>query len=189
MIRLENKRRLSPKDIKNTSTELTDVGKELGVSIKNLRIGAQAIEFDLFSKDAASREKALVALENRFGKILTQRNLLEDPPPRGKEVVVNSAKELFNEQRFWECHETLEQVWRGESKGKEKDVQQGIILAASAFVHSQKDEDRVCLGMIPRALAKLESWAEGNYYSFDVAKLKQSLNEIARSRKVKYPLV
>jgi predicted metal-dependent hydrolase len=85
---------------------------------------------------------------------------------------------MFNEQRYWECHETLEQIWRREPKGEEKDVQQGIILAASAFVHHQKNEDNVCIGMMPKALSKLEMWHEKMYYMVDIENLKERLKEI-----------
>ena len=96
---------------------------------------------------------------------------------------------LFNEQRYCKCHETLEQIWRRQERGDERDVQQGIILDASALVHFQRNEDKVCLGMIPRALAKLDKWSEDKYYSFDVGKPKRYLREMDRTKVIVTPMI
>ena len=62
--------------------------------------------------------------------------------------------ELFNEERFWESHEVLEQIWRF-SKGTERDAIQSVILTAAAFVHYQKNEPDICLSVLKRARAKI----------------------------------
>nr|MDG6923678.1 hypothetical protein [Nitrososphaerota archaeon] len=69
---------------------------------------------------------------------------------------------------------------------EEKAVQQGVILAASALVHAQKNEDDVCLGMIPRALEKLGRWSGSSYYSLDVKELKDMLNRIQETKHIEY---
>lgn len=61
---------------------------------------------------------------------------------------------LFNEERFWESHEILEQAWK-QSQGSERDNIQGIILIAAAFVHQQKGENDICLSILARAKSKL----------------------------------
>lgn len=185
LIRLDNKKhKYSSKQILEVSSELSRIVDS--VAITNLRISNNSIEFDLFCDDVTSKKKALEELTRNFGDLLTERNLREDSPPSGKEETIAVALQLFNEERYWECHETLEQIWRLEPAGKERDVLQGIILAASAFVHSQKNEDTVCLGMIPRALSKLGSWDSESYYSFNVSKLKDSLKKEERSGKIEY---
>jgi hypothetical protein len=62
---------------------------------------------------------------------------------------------LFNEERFWECHEILEQAWHV-SKGAEREAIQSMILTAAAFVHYQKGENEICLSILKRAKAKME---------------------------------
>jgi len=62
--------------------------------------------------------------------------------------------QLFNEERFWESHEALEQAWHI-AKGVERDAIQSVILTAAAFVHYQKGEEEICLSIMKRARAKL----------------------------------
>ena len=83
----------------------------------------------------------------------------------------------------------MEQIWRRETNPQEKALQQGVILSASALVHAQKDEDAICLGMIPRALAKLNQWDEETYYALNVGTLRRSMEEIQKSRKISFPKI
>jgi predicted metal-dependent hydrolase len=152
--------------------------------VKNLRVSAKAIEFDLYVIDENSQRKSLEELGKHLGDVLTVRDLNLETSIQKKELVINEAASLFNQQRYWESHETLEQVWRRETNGPEKDVQQGIILAASALVHFQKNENEVCLGMIPRALAKLDRWHETKYYNLNILKLKHELLAILETKKI-----
>jgi len=106
-----------------------------------------------------------------------------------KEETIKESIQLFNQQRYWECHEALEQIWRRETNPIEKALQQGVILSASALVHAQKDEDAICIGMIPSALTRLNQWKEGSYYSLNVDLLKRSMEEILKSGKITYPKI
>jgi hypothetical protein len=156
---------------------------EFGSVVKNLRVTENAIEFDLYTTDSENKAKTVASLEKEFGRKSSERDLeKEEITPPDKVKVLKQSIELFNEQRYWECHETLEQIWRREPKGIEKDVQQGIILAASALVHFQKNEDDVTIGMIPKALTKLDRWSERMYYMIDIGNLKEKLKEIEKTR-------
>jgi uncharacterized protein len=163
--------------------QLRKSADEFGSVVKNLRVTEKAIEFDLYALDLEKKGETIAKLEKEFGPKTSERDLQKEEigVPDKSEVLRQSVK-LFNEQRYWECHETLEQIWRREPKGEEKDVQQGIILAASALVHHQKNEDDVCIGMIPKALSKLDRWHEKLYYMVDIDNLKNKLNEIERTR-------
>lgn len=152
--------------------------------VKNLCITDSAIEFDLYVLDEDLKSKSLKRLTEKFGTLLTERNLELEERSDNKENVVKLGITLFNDARYWECHETLEQIWRKEQKGPEKEMQQGVILAASALVHFQKDEIDVCLGMISRALAKLDQWHEPKYYELNVENLKRNLRNMLSSREV-----
>jgi uncharacterized protein len=159
---------------------------EFGSIVKNLRVAGSAIEFDLYVLDSKRKEQTMAKLEKEFGRMMSERDLeKEELAPPDKVAVLKQSVELFNEQRYWECHETLEQIWRRESKGPEKDAQQGIILAASALVHFQKNEDEVCIGMMPKALAKLDSWREKKYYMVDIDQLKEQLQEIQTTKTIR----
>ncbi len=150
--------------------------------VKNLRVSENAIEFDLYVIDDNLKTKSLEKLSKKFGDVLTARNLDSDNEFQSKDSVIKETISLFNQQRYWESHETLEQIWRREPKGPEKDVQQGIILAASAMVHFQKNENDVCLGMIPSALAKINQWREAKYYGVSIIDLKRNLLQILESK-------
>jgi hypothetical protein len=179
LIRLQNSKEYAPKDTISLLIELRKSADEFGSVVKNLRVTETAIEFDLYTLDSEKKELTVARLERDFGSKISERDLeKEEAIVPNKAEVLNQAVEMFNEQRYWECHETLEQIWRREPKGEEKDVQQGIILAASAFVHHQKNEDNVCIGMMPKALSKLEMWHEKMYYMVDIENLKERLKEI-----------
>jgi hypothetical protein len=183
LVRLENSKGYAPKDTISLLILLRKSADEFGSVVKNLRVSSNAIEFDLYTFDFKKKEDTVVKLEKEFGRRSSERDLeKEEGALPDKIEVLRQSIELFNEQRYWECHETLEQIWRREPKGSEKDVEQGIILTASALVHFQKNEDDVCIGMIPKALSKLASWPEKNYYMIDVEKLKERLKEIERTR-------
>lgn len=165
----------------------------LGSVVKNMRITEVAIEFDLYAGEKDGMKKSVDAL-SEDGDLLLDRDLTEEDTKfpmlyRDKVETVRDSVDLFNEQRYWECHEAMEQIWRREANPAEKSVQQGMILAASALVHAQKDEDAICLGMIPRTLQKLDSWKDEMYYSLNVGRLRRSIEEILASRKITYPKI
>jgi uncharacterized protein len=187
-VRFPNSGSYSPKDGLGVTIGLRKLLDGLAV-VKNLRVTDIAIEFDIYVKDETAKQDSVKKCEAEFGKLLNERDLQE--PNRGdnyptqyqsKEQTVQAAIDLFNTQRYWECHETLEQIWRREPKGREKEVQQGVILAASALVHHQKHEDDICLGMLPRAVSKLDVWKDTMYYGLNVSKLKEELRKMISTR-------
>jgi len=49
-------------------------------------------------------------------------------------VTLKRACDEFNTGRYFECHETLEEVWQ-EEQGEVRDLYKGLIQLAAAFVH------------------------------------------------------
>jgi predicted metal-dependent hydrolase len=88
---------------------------------------------------------------------------------------------LFNEERYWESHEALEVAWR-KASGAEKEVLQGIILAAAALVHLQKDEPSIALSVLGRALGKLEPH-EGTYQGVNLDAIKTEISAMVSTSK------
>ena len=164
----------------------------ISVDVRNLRISEIAIEFDLFVNDVLTKPNVVAVLAG-FGSLLDFRDLTEEGNDRSKigkkEDVVRVSINLFNAQRYWECHEVLEGLWRQVNSGKQKDLQQGIILAASALVHAQKNEPDVCFGMITRALEKLDKWKETNYFSMNITYLKTILRTMLHTRRILFQSV
>ena len=185
MIRLENSRHYVPKNALDLLIELRKASLEFDSVVKNLRITEQAIEFDLYVFHEESKRKTIQKLEFDFGKKIGEKDLSVETPIVDKQLILQESVKLFNEQRYWECHETLEQIWRREERGPEKDVEQGIILAASALVHFQKNENSICLGMIPRTIEKLNSWKDPKYNMIDIDRLKEDLKRIYESKEIR----
>ena len=82
---------------------------------------------------------------------------------------------MFNQERFWEAHEVLEEIWHP-AKGVDRDVIQGLILTAAALVHYQKNEKAVCLSILARALPKLGKI--DNFKGLDTKRLKAIIDQI-----------
>ena len=185
LIRLRNKSNSGPQQIRDISSEFSKVTERFGTPLKNFRISEIAIEFDLFAKDVESEKGAVNALVSEYGSLLSERNLSEAIPYiQSKQAAVQFVIELFNEQRYWECHEVMEGIWREEKVPAEKDLQQGVILAVSALVHAQKDESDVCFGMIPRTLKKMSRWEKRDYLGLNVDLLRNRLEGMLETRHV-----
>ncbi len=57
--------------------------------------------------------------------------------PPEVQAALRKAIEQFNTRQFWECHETLEDVWI-EEHGPLREFYHGLIQAAAGFVHVQR---------------------------------------------------
>jgi uncharacterized protein len=194
LVRLSNRKDFSPKQTLPLMIEFRKMVDGLGVVVKNMRVTEVAIEFDLYATDKAAMERSVSELSKQYGEVLLDRDLTDEEmkfPALYKDKVetVKESVDLFNEQRYWECHEAMEQIWRRETNTTEKSVQQGMILSASALVHAQKDEEKICLGMIPRTLAKLDAWKEETYYALNVGRLRRVMEEMLESGKVTFPKI
>lgn len=152
LVRLANDRFYAPRD---TATLQDKIRRILGSheKIGNLRVSTNAIEFDLFA-DQADLEKSKAELESRVSKIITLRTIDSRPSTRNEAEALTEGVRLFNEERFWEAHEALEEIWHP-ATGKDREIIQGLILLAAAFVHYQKDETSVCISILGRAMEKL----------------------------------
>lgn len=63
--------------------------------------------------------------------------------------------DLFNEGKFFECHEAWEEVWK-RSQGEAKLFYQGIIQAAVAILHAQRGNLNGAASMYAKASSKLD---------------------------------
>jgi predicted metal-dependent hydrolase len=108
----------------------------------------------LFAKSEVELEDKREMLRNAGFQLLTVKLLDTPPVPLARQDALREGVAMFNEERFWESHEILEQVWR-EEKGPEREAIQSLILTCAAFVHYQKGETEVCLSVLRRARAKM----------------------------------
>jgi len=181
-LRLRYLLRLSPNSLLSRERFLGAVrslSASVGGSARNPKWTSKgALEVDIF---VASKEdfKLLVATLEPISKIEFTRNLNEAPSYKSREETVAEARGYFNSERFWEAHETLEGLWRV-SSGNEKLLLQGLILVCAAFVHHQKGEGEIALGVLRRGSKQL-AWPERRYEKIDLQVLRQHVEEILRT--------
>ena len=74
-----------------------------------------------------------------------------------KRRALAKAVREFNSWRFYDCHETLEDVWRAEV-GELTDFYQGIIKVAAGFHHLLRGNHRGTLNLLGHALTLLDPY-------------------------------
>jgi hypothetical protein len=152
------------------------VARATGVEVKNPKWTSYgALELDVFALTKADFE-TFAAVAEPLGTLEFARDLNKPPKHMAEEELFGEARNQFNAERYWECHETLEGAWRNMS-GEEKSYVQGVILVCAAFVHVQKGEEEVALGVLKRALKQLDSGSP-SYHGIDTRSLKRNAERI-----------
>lgn len=181
LLRVANKDGYSPRDVEQVASR---VRKILGSreSASHFRVSTDALEFNIFAKNEKELDDRKELLTQNLFKIVNLKLL--DTPPKiiDKDEALAEGVNLFNEERFWECHEVLEQAWHV-SKGVERDAVQSIILTAAAFVHHQKGEDEICLSILKRAKAKMA--LAKTYDRIDLVGLERNIEGILDSENIR----
>ena len=175
LVRLKNTNGFTPRDRKELSKIAYDEIRTLNADIGNLRVSPVAIEFDLLAQSKHVMELCLAKLIERLGPALTVRELDLPPQPSTPAASVKDGIALFNEERYWESHESLEAAWKP-ATGVERDILQGIILLAASLVHLQKDESEIALSIMQRSNAKLPQ--QGELYEVELTKLKRQVEQL-----------
>ena len=62
--------------------------------------------------------------------------------------------ELFNDQKYWECHESLEDVWIEDKQDAARNVYWAVIQVAAACIHYRESNLIGARGMITKAKEK-----------------------------------
>lgn len=73
----------------------------------------------------------------------------------------------FNDGLFFECHDTLEEMWSG-VRGPSRDFFQGLIQVSVAFYHLTGGNLAGMQSMLSRALKRFEKYPD-RYFGFDLA--------------------
>jgi len=177
MLHLKNEN-YGPKDASELLHQSRDLSSGMNVTIRDTRVSRKFLEFDVSIKKEKLDE--LLTKMKPIGELDHAKHVVEEKIP--KEDAIRDGISYFNDERFWECHEVLEGVWKECYEG-EKDLVQGIILVAAALVHFQKNENEICLSILNRALNKLAN-SSGKYHNIDVDVLRNKVNEIITSGKI-----
>jgi len=77
----------------------------------------------------------------------------EDPPPRG----LIAGVEQFNAREFYECHETLEEIWLAEP-GDIRRLYQGILQVGVAFYHLSRGNFRGATSLLETGITYLRAF-------------------------------
>ena len=67
---------------------------------------------------------------------------------------------LFNQQKFYEAHDILEDLWLPDRHGANGNFYKGLIQLAGAFVHLQKNRLRPSAALFKLAQANLSRYPE-----------------------------
>src|SRR5574337_579153 len=167
-----------PSDAKALLAKADQLTSEMDVVVRDMRVSTQYLEFDVSVK----KEELDVVVKKfeSIGPLYDARHVVEERIE--KEDALKKAKQYFNDERYWECHEVLEGVWKKTHEG-EKDLVQGIILVAAALVHYQKCENDICLSILQRAMEKLSS-SSGMYHDIDMDKFRKITQDMIFSRNI-----
>jgi uncharacterized protein len=167
-----------PTDAKMLLAKADQLTSEMDVIVRDMRVSTKYLEFDVSVKKEELDE--VVKKFQSIGSLSDARHVVEEKIE--KEEALKRAKQYFNDEKYWECHEVLEGVWKKTHEG-EKDLVQGIILVAAALVHYQKNEDDICLSIMKRSMEKL-SGTSGVYYDVDMDKFRKVTEKMISSRNI-----
>jgi uncharacterized protein len=173
LVRIEHKGRYQPQDHSALLARARRLAEPFGAVVVNLRVASQALEFDCFPSSNESDD--LRSAWSSIGALLVWRRLEEAVVSVDAEATVRQARDLFNEERYWEVHEALEPLWK-ERTGEEKRHIQALILASAAYVHHQKNELAVIPALLKESLARLANAPE-DYYGWPISATRTALRE------------
>ena len=178
MLHLRNSSDLNRKMAKNILRQSRQLASGMNLILRDCRVSEKYVEFDTTISQSDLDE--LIEKLSPIGPLDHAKHVVEEIVE--KEKAISEGVDYFNNERFWECHEILEGVWKN-CDGNEKFLVQGLILVAAGLVHYQKDEDSICISIFNRALEKLEN-SNGQYHNIDIDKIKKTVTEMINSKDV-----
>jgi predicted metal-dependent hydrolase len=88
---------------------------------------------------------------------------------RVKDNPFSRGIQLFNQHKFFECHEVLEDLWRPE-RGERRLFLQGVIHLAVGFYHHQQENQAGASRQLQKGLKKLAGYLPA-FEGVDTARL------------------
>jgi hypothetical protein len=85
----------------------------------------------------------------------------------------------FNDRHFFECHDTLEELWSG-VRGAPRDFYQGLIQAAVGFYHLGNGNRAGAASVLRRSLARLARYP-ARYGGVELEPLRAAVGEWLRA--------
>jgi len=78
--------------------------------------------------------------------------------------------EQFNGRQYFDCHETLEEIWQ-EEEGPVRDLYKGLIQVAAAFVHITRGNHVGASRLLATGAKYLQPYRETGAMGFDVDRI------------------
>ena len=178
MLHLKNSSDLNRKMAKDILRQSRRLASDMDLILRDCRISKKYVEFDTSIQQSNLDE--LIEKLSSIGPLDHAKHVVEEIVE--KEKAISEGISYFNNERFWECHEIFEGVWKN-CDGNEKFLVQGLILVAAGLVHYQKDEDAICISIFNRALEKLEN-SSGKYHNINIDKIKKTITDMINSNDV-----
>ncbi len=180
MIHLQNGK-YTPKDATTLLYRARDLAGDPDITVRDCRISKKYVEFDTSIPDGVGVQEVAGRLAP-IAPLASYEHVVERHME--KEEAIGRAIELFNDEKYWGAHEALEGVWKS-AAGEEKEILNGIILVAAAFVHDEKDEQDVCLSILRRAMKKLDSsGGVDKYHGIDVDRVATLVSKMINTGKI-----
>lgn len=169
-----------PKDARLLLSNARQIVEKYDILIRDVRVSNRFLEFDISLGNIEDLEK-IRSIFSFIGQYIDRYKVVEKDLKIEESLIL--AKKLFNEEKYWITHEVLEGVWK-KAYGDEKDLLNGLILVAAAFVHYQKNEKDIALSIMRRALKKLTTVNE-KYFGIDVVSIKSQVSEMVKSSTIR----
>ncbi len=177
MLHLKNSSDLDRHMAKEILRKSRSIVSGMDLILRDCRVSKKYVEFD--TTVSQSNLDELIEKLSSIGSLDHAKRVIEETFE--KDEAISQGISYFNNERFWECHEVLEGVWKKCINGEEKLLVQGLILVAAGLVHYQKDEDEVCISIFNRAMEKLKN-ASGDYNGIQIDKIKKTVTEMISSK-------
>ncbi len=81
---------------------------------------------------------------------------------------VKAGIDTFNSQKYWECHEALEDVWLEDRNDPARNVYWAIIQVAASMVHYRENKIIGTEGMLNKAKNKFERCRKQSFIITDL---------------------
>lgn len=179
MVYLYNEKFLAS-DAKTILKKIRDLTDLMEIISRDCRISPNFIEIDI----SLPKNQDINQVLNLLKKVSPVKEVVEVTERHlSKNEAINNAVNLFNEEKYWWSHESLEMVWK-ESDGEEKQLLNGLILICAAFVHNQKNEINICISILERSILKFSDVKMSVYYGINIEEIKQKIKKILINKEI-----
>ena len=153
----------TPQNAKQLLGDARQMCSRMDIIIRDCRVSVKCVEFDISLNTKTTDE--LVERLLPIGQLERANLITEEYTP--KDDAIKLGIEYFNAQRFWECHEVLEGVWK-KCSGSEKDLGNRESFHSSDMLNKHSDDP----------VPKYQMWcrSDGSAHYRGICKKRQNWN-------------